>query len=137
MLDTLRNLKIIGAVLLAGALIGASLAATPSSLWMQSGNAASQAGAAASPAPLLKDQQTRGENLFRQRCSVCHLPRELKFGSPPVIGPSLRGVFELAGPDRQSALRETILKGGAAMPGFQYGLEPKQVDDLIAFLKAF
>ena len=92
-----------------------------------------------SPAPAsaakLSEQETRGENLFRQRCSLCHLPRILKFGSPPVIGPDLRGVFKEAGPDKQKLLRGSILKGSPNMPGFQYGLEPKEVDDLITYLK--
>jgi mono/diheme cytochrome c family protein len=87
-----------------------------------------------SPAKL-SEQETRGEGLFRQRCSLCHLPRKLKFGSPAVIGPDLTGLFKEAGPDKQKLLRASILKGGPDMPGFQYGLEPKEVDDLIAYLK--
>jgi mono/diheme cytochrome c family protein len=87
-----------------------------------------------SPAKL-SEQETRGEGLFRQRCSLCHLPRKLKFGSPAVIGPDLSGLFKEAGPDKQKLLRGSILKGGPDMPGFQYGLEPKEVDDLIAYLK--
>jgi mono/diheme cytochrome c family protein len=83
----------------------------------------------------LSDQETRGENLFRQRCSLCHLPRKLKFGSPPVVGPDLAGLFKEASPDKMKLLRGTILKGGPDMPGFQYGLEPKEIDDLIAYLK--
>jgi mono/diheme cytochrome c family protein len=83
----------------------------------------------------LTGQETRGENLFRQRCSLCHLPRKLKFGSPPVIGPDLTAVFKEAGPDKLKLLTGSILKGGPDMPGFQYGLEPKEVDDLIAYLK--
>jgi mono/diheme cytochrome c family protein len=83
----------------------------------------------------LSEQETRGEGLFRQRCSLCHLPRKLKFGSPAVIGPDLTGLFKEAGPDKQKLLRGSILKGGPDMPGFQYGLEPKEVDDLIAYLK--
>jgi mono/diheme cytochrome c family protein len=83
----------------------------------------------------LSEQETRGEGLFRQRCSLCHLPRKLKFGSPAVIGPDLSGLFKEAGPDKQKLLRGSILKGGPDMPGFQYGLEPKEVDDLIAYLK--
>jgi mono/diheme cytochrome c family protein len=90
--------------------------------------------AGASPAKL-NGQETRGENLFRQRCSLCHLPRKLKFGSPAVVGPDLTGLFKEAGPDKMKLLRGTILKGGPDMPGFQYGLEPKEIDDLIAFLK--
>ena len=90
--------------------------------------------APSSPAKLT-EQETRGENLFRQRCSLCHLPRKLKFGSPAVVGPDLTGLFKEAGPDKMKLLRGSILKGSPNMPGFQYGLEPKEVDDLIAYLK--
>jgi mono/diheme cytochrome c family protein len=83
----------------------------------------------------LNAQETRGEGFFLQRCSLCHLPRKLKFGSPAVVGPILAGQFKDAGPDQLKALRGYILKGGPGMPGFQYGLEPGEVDDLIAFLK--
>jgi mono/diheme cytochrome c family protein len=83
----------------------------------------------------LSDEARRGEGLFLQRCSLCHLPRKLKFGSPPVIGPILSGQFKDATPDQLKTLRGFILKGGPDMPGFQYGLEPKEVDDLIAYLK--
>jgi mono/diheme cytochrome c family protein len=90
------------------------------------------------PAPTtekLSESARRGEGLFLQRCSLCHLPRKLKFGSPPVIGPSLNGQFKDAAPDQLKTLRGFILKGGPDMPGFQYGLEPKEVDDLIEYLK--
>jgi mono/diheme cytochrome c family protein len=93
---------------------------------------------ATSPSPppaKLTEEARRGEGLFLQRCSICHLPRKLKFGSPPVIGPSLSGQFKDAGPDQMKVLRGFILKGGPDMPGFQYGLEPSEVDDLIAYLK--
>jgi mono/diheme cytochrome c family protein len=83
----------------------------------------------------LSDQERRGEGFFLQRCSLCHLPRKLKFGSPPVIGPSLAGLFKDAAPDQMKVLRGFILKGGPNMPGFQYGLEPREIDDLIAYLK--
>jgi mono/diheme cytochrome c family protein len=81
------------------------------------------------------DQTRRGEGLFLQRCSLCHLPRKLKFGSPPVIGPSLSGQFKDATPDQMKVLQGFILKGGPDMPGFQYGLDGKQLDDLMAYLK--
>jgi mono/diheme cytochrome c family protein len=99
-------------------------------LWAQSKPAATS-----SSAEKLGEQATRGEGLFLQRCSLCHLPRKLKFGSPPVIGPILSGQFKDATPDQLKVLRGFILKGGPDMPGFQYGLEPKEVDDLIAYLK--
>ena len=91
--------------------------------------------AVAPGAAKLSDEATRGEGLFLQRCSICHLPRKLKFGSPPVIGPSLSGQFKSATADQMKVLRGFILKGGPHMPGFQYGLEPNEVEDLIAFLK--
>jgi mono/diheme cytochrome c family protein len=97
--------------------------------------AQSKPAAALPAAEKLNEQEMRGEGLFLQRCSLCHLPRKLKFGSPPVIGPSLGGQFKDATPDQQKVLRGFILKGGPDMPGFQYGLEPKDVDDLVAFLK--
>ncbi len=102
----------------------------PSALWAQAGSAATQ-----HTASKLSDQEKRGEGLFLQRCSLCHLPRKLKFGSPPVIGPSLSEQFKDAGPDQLKTLRGFILKGGPDMPGFQYGLEPKEIDELIAYLK--
>jgi mono/diheme cytochrome c family protein len=83
----------------------------------------------------LDEQETRGQGLFLQRCSLCHLPRKLKFGSPPVIGPSLSGQFKDVDAGQLKILRGFILKGGPDMPGFQYGLETKDVDDLIAYLK--
>jgi mono/diheme cytochrome c family protein len=97
--------------------------------------AQSKPAATPSAAEKLGEQATRGEGLFLQRCSLCHLPRKLKFGSPPVIGPILSGQFKDATPDQLKTLRGFILKGGPDMPGFQYGLEPKEVDDLIAYLK--
>jgi len=83
----------------------------------------------------LSEQARRGEGLFLQRCSLCHLPRKLKFGSPPVMGPSLSGQFKDPSPEEMKILRGFILKGGPDMPGFQYGLEANEVDDLIAYLK--
>jgi mono/diheme cytochrome c family protein len=96
-----------------------------------------QSNPAATPreARKLSEEESRGEGFFLQRCSLCHLPRKLKFGSPPVIGPSLGGQFKDANPDQLKILRGFILKGGPDMPGFQYGLEPKEVEDLIAYLK--
>jgi mono/diheme cytochrome c family protein len=91
--------------------------------------------AQAATAQKLSEQESRGEGLFLQRCSLCHLPRKLKFGSPPVVGPSLSGLFKEADADQQKFLRGLILKGDPKMPGFQYGLEPNEVDDLIAYLK--
>lgn len=85
----------------------------------------------------LTAQQYRGEGIFLQRCSACHLRRNLKSGSPPTNGPSLKGLFKSAEPEAQDQLKEVILKGGPNMPGFQYGLRQNEVDDLLAYLKIF
>ena len=96
-----------------------------------------QRGPATSPssAAKLSEQERRGEGLFLQRCSLCHLPRTLKFGSPPTVGPNLSGLFKEASSEQENVFRGFILKGSPNMPGFQYGLEPREVDDLIVFLK--
>ena len=89
----------------------------------------------AATGPNYTEQQWRGEGLFLQRCSICHLARKLKnIGSPPTVGPDLSGVFANATPDEEKTLRTHILRGSPNMPGFQYGLEPKDIDDLIAYL---
>jgi mono/diheme cytochrome c family protein len=107
----------------------------PARLLAQDKPAATPSGSAKLSEQKLSEQETRGEGIFFQRCSLCHLPRKLKFGSPAAAGPVLSGQFKDAGPDQLKVLRAYILKGGPGMPGFQYGLEPKEVDDLIAFLK--
>ena len=85
---------------------------------------------------VLREQQERGRALFLQRCSLCHLPPpEIKPKMRPSSGPILVGLFQNANPEKEKAAREIILKGTPNMPGFQYGLEPKDIDDLIAFLK--
>jgi mono/diheme cytochrome c family protein len=70
-----------------------------------------------------------GMKMFRQRCSICHVPvapGERTYG--PILSADL-----VAG--RISAVRDIIWKGTARMPGFQYALQPQQVDDLIAYLQ--
>lgn len=90
----------------------------------------------AAAAPMYTEQQWRGEGIFLQRCSICHLVKKLKnIGSPPTVGPDLSGVFATATPDEEKTLRTYILKGSPNMPGFQFGLDTKDIDDLIAYLK--
>jgi cytochrome c2 len=86
------------------------------------------------PRPALNEQQRRGEALFVQNCPLCHVPSNQK-KRLGIQGPVLQGLF---GEDAdEDALRQFIQQGvPGKMPGFRYALEPKQVDDLIAFLKA-
>jgi len=82
----------------------------------------------------LNAQETRGEGIFLQHCSLCHLPKLVK--PHKSVGPSLTGVLKDASPEQEKAIREFILTGTDNMPGFRYGLKPAEVDDLIAYIKA-
>ena len=76
-----------------------------------------------------------GKKLFVQRCSVCHLP-PLGVRTDPPYARKLTGYMR--GPESEARAREVIRKGTAGtpgMPGFQYTLEPEQIDDIIAYLK--
>ena len=106
-------------------------------VWAASVFMQSEAGAATGPSDgqKLTEQERRGAGLFLQRCSVCHLSMKSKSKLTPSFGPPLAGVFKGASPAKEKALRELISKGTDKMPGFQYGLEPKELDDVIAYLK--
>jgi mono/diheme cytochrome c family protein len=89
----------------------------------------------------LTAQQERGANLFIQRCSLCHLGKTFGAGGSkqcctPSLGPDLSGSFKNATPAQEKMLRETILNGGPSyMPGWKYGLESNDIEDIIAYLK--
>ena len=83
----------------------------------------------------LSPAQLTGKKLFLQRCSVCHLPplNVPQNPDPKPFGPLLNGFVR--GAEKETRARNIILKGTARMPGFQYGLKPRQIDALIAYLK--
>jgi mono/diheme cytochrome c family protein len=90
------------------------------------------------------DQEKRGQAIFVQRCSICHLSKlEDAQGRPGVrpfksFGPSLNGVLPKdADLDQVTAVRQFILHGTDRMPGFQYALQPNEIDNIVAFLKIF
>ena len=88
------------------------------------------------PGRSLNEQQVRGEGLFLQRCSLCHLTQAKRLlPDAKTYGPSLTSLLRDAGAAKEKAVREIILKGGPRMPGFQYGLTAEQMDDLVAYLK--
>lgn len=75
-----------------------------------------------------------GKKLFVQRCSVCHLP-PLGVRTDPPYARMLTGYMK--GPESEARAREVIRKGTSGtpgMPGFQYTLEPEQIDSIIAYL---
>jgi mono/diheme cytochrome c family protein len=125
------NRKALTEIALAGFAVAGFYMRQPTSLLAQTASSTEPA----ATAPNYTQQQWRGDGLFLQRCSICHLARKLKnVGSPPTVGPDLSGIFANATPDEEKTLRTYILKGSPNMPGFQYGLEPKDIDDLIAYL---
>ena len=81
-------------------------------------------------APLaLSEAELKGRGLFAQRCANCH------GGAPPRSpGPLLgKETVEKRG---EAFMREKVMKGTPTiMPGFEYTLEPAQIDQIIAFLK--
>jgi mono/diheme cytochrome c family protein len=93
------------------------------------------------PGVKLTEQQTRGAGIFIQHCALCHLDKTFGAGGSKYccvrsLGPKLGGLFKDAGPDQEKALRDFIVNGGPTyMPAFKYGLTPKEIDDIVAYLK--
>lgn len=77
----------------------------------------------------LTPQQRLGRQLLAQSCAVCHLPAG---PGAKTYGPSLN---KSTLPDDDDAIRQTILEGNTRMPGFQYFLQPTQVDAIVAYLR--
>ena len=93
------------------------------------------------PGVKLTEQQNRGAGIFIQHCALCHLDKTFGTGGTKFCcvrspGPKLGGLFKDAGPDQEKALRDFIVSGGPTyMPAFKYGLTPKEIDDIVAYLK--
>ena len=91
------------------------------------------------PSAGLNKQQKAGRAIFIKNCSICHLPykTEDKTGKETAtVGPVLNGLFRGERPKSAIAVRSLIVRGvPQKMPSFQYDLEPKEIDDLIAYLK--
>jgi len=89
--------------------------------------------------PMLNEQQRMGDALFHQYCPLCHVPNRRVSKDPD--SEAVPRVSSLDGRLREgrlseSSARETILRGiPQRMPGFQYSLGSKEMDDLLAYLK--
>src|SRR5258708_246540 len=73
--------------------------------------------------------EVNGKRMFQQRCSICHaaaVPGSKSYG--PALNQEL-----VAG--HEDVIKNFIMKGTQRMPAFQYGLEPKEIDDIVAYLK--
>ena len=101
---------------------------------------AAQAQQASSPAPALNEQQTTGKRLFNQNCRLCHAPERENVKDPKdegkTVGPRLEGVFRPPR-SRPEAVVKTFIQQGieGKMPAFRYGLQPAEIDAIIAYLK--
>jgi mono/diheme cytochrome c family protein len=85
------------------------------------------------PLPSIKSltaSQAAGKKLFVQRCAVCHLPA---LPSYTAYGPLLSGNLVMSQGD--AAKREQIMRGSARMPGFQYTLSLKEIDQIVGYLR--
>jgi mono/diheme cytochrome c family protein len=87
----------------------------------------------AAPRPALNEQQKSGEAWFVQNCTLCHMPTNQK-KRLKIIAPPLEGMF---GEDANSDVLRQFIQNGVPgkMPAFRFGLDPKQIDDIIAYLK--
>jgi mono/diheme cytochrome c family protein len=73
-----------------------------------------------------------GEHLFKQNCAACHsvAPGE------KLVGPSLHAELKGHPPKKTPAQVTTIIQNGnGTMPAFKALLAPKDIEDLIAYLK--
>lgn len=80
-------------------------------------------------APLpLTEAELRGRRHVARRCANCH-----GGGTRQAPGPVLsRETVERLG---ESTIRDKVSRGSLAMPGFEYTLQPGQIDEIVAFLK--
>ena len=88
---------------------------------------------------MLTEQQRVGEALFLQYCPLCHAPQKKRSKDPNEKGTprekSLAGLFR-GGRIQDATVRQFIQQGvPKKMPGFQYSLTPKELDDLVEYLK--
>ena len=81
------------------------------------------------------DPQKRGEALFTKNCPLCHIFTNQKRVLKIQASTDLIGLFKKP-TQTESGVRQAILQGvPRLMPGFQYALEPSELDDLVAYLK--
>ena len=86
--------------------------------------------AAASAHASSRSQREHGAELFNANgCLHCHTMNKVGGNK----GPDLSGVGRTATP---AAMRKQIADGGKGMPPFGEILQPKELDDLIAYLRS-
>lgn len=98
----------------------------------------------------LNERQFVGEGLYLQNCAFCHSEHKLESQSSvhsnasnpkstalgPTIGPDIKTWLQRSPAPSDAAVRAVIQRGVPfKMPAYQYGLEPKEIDSIIAYLR--
>ena len=82
----------------------------------------------------LNQNQKEGRRIFQQKCAVCHVPA---YHGAVTLGPGLSN--QTIQSEGEAAVRDAITNGlfdeAVTMPGWRYTLSPKQIDDVIQYLK--
>jgi mono/diheme cytochrome c family protein len=76
----------------------------------------------------LNQTQMLGRRIFQQRCGVCHTQPTAN----PMYGIAL---YKDLVDGNEDMIRDYIKNGSKRMPGFQYGLEPAEIDAIVDYLK--
>jgi mono/diheme cytochrome c family protein len=78
----------------------------------------------------LTDKQRNGRRIFEQRCAICHTPPTV---NSKLYGPALyKDVID----GNEDTVRQFIMYGQPnQMPGFRYGLDSSEIDEIIDYLK--
>jgi len=116
-------------------LVGIVAAAVAGTLWAQSDGKTSAAKKSAAPEKM-NDAVGRGKRLYQIQCGICHYTATEK----QKVGPGLkeiykRGKFADGRKVDDRSMREWVEKGGKQMPPFKDVLTPREISDLIAYLR--
>ena len=94
-----------------------------------------QESGAVAPGTPQTDQQKKGEALFLKNCALCHIHTAQKAQLKIQASTELIGLFKKP-TTTEAGVRQRLMQGlPGLMPAFQYALEPKDHDDLVAYLK--
>lgn len=93
-------------------------------------------GKKSAPPEKVNDVAGRGKRLYDIQCSICHYTATEK----QKVGPGLkeiykRGKFADGRKVEDRSMREWVEKGGKQMPPFKDVLTPREISDLIAYLR--
>ena len=80
--------------------------------------------------------QRNGKQLYAAHCAVCHEAKNLGLRKePPRLKNLLASGLPSGTPATDQTMRKVIIEGRATMPGFDQRLNPREIEDLIAYLR--